>query len=238
MRGNATEWFNSRASTVSLRKDRCETAAPTHERTMNSPEQQNQSHNPYAPPIADITPTAQGDDAPHFYVVSQTKFLVLFFATMSVYSVYWFYRHWRVYRDVKNDIGIWPIPRGIFSIFFAHSLFRVIDERLKTIRAGYIWSPSALATGWVVLSILSNILSRIATRMDSIGLDLLSVALILPLAFCLLGAQKAANRACGDVDGESNNTFTAANYAWIALGLIFWLASLWGLYILHTEGAL
>ena len=58
-----------------------------------------------------------------FYVVSKIKFLVLFFATFSLYGVYWNFKNWSLYKNYHND-DIWPIMRAIFSVFFTHSLFR------------------------------------------------------------------------------------------------------------------
>ena len=34
-----------------------------------------------------------------FYVVGKIKFLVLFFSTFGLYSLYWFYRNWKLYKE-------------------------------------------------------------------------------------------------------------------------------------------
>lgn len=57
-----------------------------------------------------------------FYVVSIKKFTILFMATFGFYSIYWFYRNWKMSKAKYRD-DIWPVARGIFSIFFVHSLF-------------------------------------------------------------------------------------------------------------------
>ena len=46
-----------------------------------------------------------------------------------------------------------------------------------------------------------------------------------------LAAQKAANSAAGDPQGESNNTLTAANIVWMVVGVLLWLLVLLGLYV-------
>jgi hypothetical protein len=79
-----------------------------------------------------------------FYVVSPFKFSVLFFVTMGLYSIYWFYKNWSCYKYVHKE-SIWPVPRGIFNIFFAHSLFGKVNATLQKIGSGHKWSPSALA---------------------------------------------------------------------------------------------
>lgn len=32
-----------------------------------------------------------------FYIVSTTKFLVLYITSLGIYSLYWFYKHWQQY---------------------------------------------------------------------------------------------------------------------------------------------
>ena len=65
------------------------------------------SDQPYKPPEADLELAPQ--DRPGFYVVSKTKFVVLFLATLGVYAVFWFYRNWRMYREHTGQ-KLWPTP--------------------------------------------------------------------------------------------------------------------------------
>ena len=52
---------------------------------------------------------------------------------------------------------------------------------------------------------------------------------LLPISYCLWGIQNAANIACNEPHGESNRTFTWANWLWIVLGLLLWGLLLIGL---------
>lgn len=53
----------------------------------------------------------------------------LFFGTLGICIVYWFYCHWRAIKTF-NQSDIWLIPRSIFLVFFTHDLFREIDRTL------------------------------------------------------------------------------------------------------------
>ena len=50
-----------------------------------------------------------------------------------------------------------------------------------------------------------------------------------------LPAQKAANIASGGTDGVGNDRFTGANWAWMIVGGLIWILSLFGLYPVITQ---
>lgn len=164
---------------------------------------------------------------PAFYIVSARKFTILYLVTFGLYGFYWFYKNWANYRDARPaspaEASIWPIPRAIFSIFFIHSLFRKIkhfgqeDERVQR------WKNSAHAWLLVALMLLSSVFDRLSARgVGSPLTDAASVAMLVPMLFGLLHAQRMANRACRDPEGAGNDEFTNANWVWIILGCIVW----------------
>ncbi|SEA14841.1 DUF4234 domain-containing protein [Microbulbifer marinus] len=158
-----------------------------------------------------------------FYVVSKRKFLVLFFATFSIYSVYWFYRHWSQYKRASGE-SMMPVMRAIFSIFFTHALFRTIQSRIEESGKSHKWSPALMATIYVVAAIVGSIADRIAASSEQFSaVDLIGLATFPVTAWVLYAAQKAANIACGDPEGEENANFTAPNFLWIVLGVLFWI---------------
>lgn len=158
-----------------------------------------------------------------FYIVSTTKFTVLFLLTFGLYIIYWFYRNWKLYK-AKNELDIWPVPRAIFNIFFAHSLFNNIDIKLKNLNTNYSWNAGTVATGYVFLSILSNICDRLSAKeIGSPYTDILSILVLPLLLLVLLKAQNAINISSADPEGKSNANFTAANYTWIFLGACIWM---------------
>lgn len=188
---------------------------------------------PYAPPASSL-PEAAGTNSPspperQFYVVAPIKLLVLFVATLGGYSLYWFYRHWKQFK-AKVGSDIWPIPRGFFNIFFTHSLFRFVEERIVEKRLNYVWDPGSVATQWVIFSIGCRGCGRLANRgVGSPVTDILSFLMLLAMAWTLYRAQQAINVAEGDSAGASNRRFSAANYAWTLLGALFWLLALIGM---------
>ncbi len=187
----------------------------------------------YAPPEADIEVNDNVDGS--YYVVGPRKFLALSILTLGLYLIYWFYRHWQSIK-VRDSSDIWPIPRGLFYIFFSHSLFSDINETLKAKGIEFRWSPGITATLVVVTSVLSNVFGRLSS--ENIGspfTDVLSLVMVPLLAYLALPAQKAANAASGDPDGSGNSGFTGANWVWLILGGLIWALSLFGLYLIITQ---
>jgi hypothetical protein len=172
--------------------------------------------------------------APTFYVVSRKKLAILYLATSGLYGVYWFYKNWSNYKNSSSDRfnvdrSIWPVPRGIFSIFFTHALFREVKAYGRDNAALAEWNNESLATQLVLFTIAGNVLDRMSVR--SIGspyTDIASLLIMGPILGLLLSAQHKINLSCDDPDGDSNSRLTNANYVWIGLGLIFWLFAILG----------
>jgi hypothetical protein len=156
-----------------------------------------------------------------FYIVSLLKLVILFSCTLGLYMVYWFYRQWKQQKDVAGE-DCWPIMRGIFLIFFTHSLFEKIDKKLRLTEKKYDWSPEYTATLFVILVLASRISDKLA--LNGIGLPYSDIAglLILPIiAGLLIYVQRIINFTCDDIEGESNSQFTSLNFLWITVGIIF-----------------
>lgn len=181
----------------------------------------------YAPPsarVADI-PVLQ---AQRFYAVSSRKLLILLVATLGLYQIYWMYEHWAHVRAATGR-KLWPVMRGLFAIFFTHSLAKEIHGTLQA-NAGRDWAYATVVTVLISATALSSILGRLASK--SVGspyTDIVSLLLLIPIAWGMLGMQNAANAALGDERGESNSRLTGANWAWIAIGVALWALSLIGM---------
>jgi len=190
-------------------------------------------HNIYDTPkseLADQT-TKTDNNEPEFYSVAIRKFLILYVITLGIYSVYWFYKNWSYYKLRHND-SMWPVMRGIFSIFFAHSLFRKVDETIQSKSLEFSWSHAGLATLYVVCSVAANIADRLSMKGVGVPLtDYLGFFMIVGAGFALYKAQFAINLACDDPDGETNSAITPANIAWIVLGTLLWSLVLIGMLV-------
>jgi len=157
-----------------------------------------------------------------FYIVSQNKFLILFIGTFGLYTVYWFFKHWSKYSKSSGE-NIWPIMRGIFSIFFTHSLFALFEMKYKLKTGAAPISINYLATIYVVFAIGCQISSNFSDNGYGNPMTFYLSLLILPVScWVLYKAQSLANYAGQDVTGESNSKLTGVNYFWLALGAVFW----------------
>ena len=186
-------------------------------------------HDVYAPPRAPVGYPRLATTVTEFHVVSLRKFWCLYLATFGLYQYFWFYRHWSQFRDAHRA-SLWPAARSIFSIFFMHSLNRHVEQSLRRSRIAHAWQPGFAATAFVVLSLGSEVLGRVAARAaTTTWLDYLAVALVLPIGMAMAATQRAANAACRDSDGAANARLTVANWIWMVLGMLLWLLILVGL---------
>ena len=183
-------------------------------------------NNPYTPPTARLDESTSKSQ--EFYVVSIPKFSILFFSTLGIYGIYWFYANWKQYKQVSGE-SIWPAPRALFNIFFTHSLFTKIQDSLDKEGITFAWNPSITATIYVILAILSNILDRLS--INEVGTpytDTLSLLALPAIYYTLLIPQKAVNIGANDPGGSINSSYSAANYLWIGAGALLWLLTIVG----------
>lgn len=181
----------------------------------------------YQAPESDLV--AERNAGQPFYVVARGKFLWLYLSTLGIYGVYWFYRHWECYRRHSGQ-SLWPVPRAIFSIFFAHSLFARFNQAAVAVNPDLHWGHRTYATLYVVFVLISSL----SDRLTLLGLGLVSASLIGLAAFFVVAwvkyhAQGVANMACGDPRGDGNRRITIANIAWILLGFLMWLLTIAGI---------
>ncbi|MEO8180863.1 MAG: hypothetical protein ABI895_18680 [Deltaproteobacteria bacterium] len=170
----------------------------------------------YRPPAADEAPLPSPAPNAPFYVVSRTKFLVLFFATFGAYQLYWFFTNWQRYRD-RTRTSLYPFWRAVFSPLFTHKLFGIVAQHGKPPAPRF--PAQEMATLYVVFVVGSWVLDRWG---GSLLIDVVSTALGLCTAYPLLAAQDAANAASGDPGGSSNSRMSPLNYVFIVLGVVLW----------------
>lgn len=192
----------------------------------------------YAPPKSDLR-TVAADSTDAFYVVSLTKMMVLFIATMGGYQLYWHYKNWRLVeqRSLSEggpDSDVWPVPRAVFSIFFIHSLFGKVKDYALAQERPADFNHTLTATLIVLMSLFG--LTGMFVKEPKLLLLLSAASLILltPIALLYRKAQRFINETCGDPMGSSNAQFTAANYIWIVVGVLVWLMQLGGLFVLAS----
>jgi GYF domain 2 len=167
------------------------------------------------PPAAAAVHAAPPAPAPWF-VVGPAKLVVMSVATLGLYQVFWFYRHWQQARDHQHK-DVWPVPRAIFAVIFAYPLFRDITGMAAA--RGHTPVPDA------ILSTTAFVGLTFAQILPS-GLWLIAFGSV----FALLPIQRAANAiALEAAPGTDPNTrFTRLNWVGIVVGGLVLLLALIG----------
>ena len=176
--------------------------------------------NLYQPPKAELL-DEQSRARSAFFVTSQKKLYLLYFTTFSLYSFYWFYKQWDSQRSAMLPKKIWPAARSIFQIFFTHSLCSLISEHKQRVGQA-AWSYSGTAWAYVLLTVITNRLSRIDGPGGGLELLMLFATIMVP-AVPLALIQQQANQACNDDDGQSNAAISGLNLLCMAPGALLWL---------------
>jgi hypothetical protein len=167
--------------------------------------------NPFAPPENDEPRpdriTAQGVP---FFLVSRTKLAVMWLSTLGLYQIYWFYRHWKLTK-LRTRSDIWPLPRAIFALFFAHSLLRNVRLAAAESDVEPSFKVQASAWGFIALSLLSRL-------PDPYWLvTMLAFVPMLPVQHTINETQRRIAPTA-----DTNSGFSLGNWVAIAIGLVFW----------------
>ena len=170
---------------------------------------------------AETAPTELPDESsslPRFHAVGVPKLVFLSLATLGLYQIYWFYKHWsRVHSWTSNPVL--PLGKALFAPAFAFRLFRYIRDELDARAVPFYFDPTGAFLLFVVLS------SLVALRDPYWLFTLASVA---PLAW----AQASVRRLHLDIDPSFEGDTRLSVRAVIAVAF-FWSAVL-GLEFLTT----
>ncbi len=179
--------------------------------------------NPYAASGQNVIITASTAGEP-FYVVAKWKLLLMYFGTLGLYLIYWNYKHWKCYK-VSTGFSCIPVLRAIFPIFFYHSLFGRMKDKLNDSGIETAWAPGLKAMMLVVFSIYGTVNGNLEQNIMTVALRL---GVLIADGLIISSVQGMANLACGDHRGQSNNRITFANISWLCLGAILWFFHLIG----------
>ncbi|BDD04540.1 hypothetical protein [Aureibacter tunicatorum] len=110
-----------------------------------------------------------------FLYISETRFLLMNIVTFGVFERYWIYKNWKCLKQ-NDGLDIMPFWRGIFGIFFIHTLLDEIAFRRELYEVQKSkFNPRTLATLWVVVQIGLNILGKIENDLLTIFLLFITV---------------------------------------------------------------
>jgi hypothetical protein len=162
---------------------------------------------------------------PLFLYIPVSRLILLSIASFSLYEAYWIYKNWRYIKD-RDSLNIRPFWRGVFGVFFCHSLLNHIydDKDARSVERPN-FSANGLATGWVILAIFSNILSRQPGAISSL------IAVFIPSFLCLVPVQNYINSV--EAKRNANQKFygwSSGHIVCLVLGGLVWLLLLFELF--------
>jgi len=190
--------------------------------------------NIYSTPKAELTDSHTAGSEIEFFPSSQTKLAILYFATFGMYPIYWFYKNWKL-RQKEYGENVIPFLRALFFVFFTHSLFKKIEEA-SIIKGIAAWGATTLATIFVLLTVISNILEKINQNSEEIGaIDYTGMIILVVLVWPLYVVQGMVNKVNNDPKGELNSSYSIYNYIFIVIGVLVWLLVMAGLFGLEPE---
>jgi hypothetical protein len=133
-----------------------------------------------------------------FLYISESRFIVMSILTLGIFEIYWNYKNWS-YIKKRDNLDIQPVWRAIFGIFYIHSLLSFIeqDNEMNKIKKSD-FSASSLATGWVIMILIGNVLGRF----DDISINTLGILISVSSLLCLLPVQKHINRVNNLINSE------------------------------------
>ena len=135
---------------------------------------------PVSPRSAYNTPSASAESAMFLYIPIE-RLVAMSIVSIGLYDLYWIYRNWRYLKE-RDGLKILPFLRGTFGYFFIYSLLKTIKTDPPTNRIIQArFSPGSLATGWIILTLIGNVLGSSPDGVVSIIATSISA-----LSFCFL----------------------------------------------------
>ncbi len=160
--------------------------------------------------------TALSYPKPLFLYISVTRLILMSVASIGFYEAYWIYKNWK-YINEREGRGLWPFWRGIFGVFFCHSLLKKIKEDQD---ARALIEPSfsvQLATGWLILVILANLIG------GAPGIAAGIIAFVMPSYLFLVPVQNYINSVTEKRSpGTSYYGWSTGHMVCLVIGLMTW----------------
>ncbi|MBS2213592.1 hypothetical protein KEM09_19445 [Carboxylicivirga mesophila] len=162
-----------------------------------------------------------------YLYIPPSRFLLMSIITVGLYETYWMYKNWSYLRQ-RDNLDIMPVWRAIFGVFFIHSLLSKMEddrELSQVTKAGF--SAASLATGWLIVILLGNILGRF----DEYEINVLGFIIAFPSFLFFLPVQKHINRANSKLTpGLQYNSWSVGHTVCLMLGLPLFILVLMGLF--------
>lgn len=170
-------------------------------------------------PVSDVN-RLLGLGPSELYVVSVTKFVVLYLLTGGGYIVYWSYRNWATYKE-RVGADILPLVRAVLWPFFILDLFDKIQNGLELAGWQCRWHPEPRALLIMLMVMISTLFAMFFDSPDDAGVVFIANALLITVSvFLFVGAQRAINLLAADSLGCSNCSFSVSNVVWALIGVV------------------
>lgn len=185
---------------------------------------------PQASPPPIPQPAASASPVPHsssgtvevaFLHIPVSRLIVMSILSCGLYEIYWIYKNWRYLKE-REGLSIRPFWRGWFGVFYCHSLLKTIhqDDELTQVEQPN-FSPGGLATGWVVLVIVANIVGRAPGALASI------ISFLIPSFLCFVPVQDYINSVNLKKNPNApNSKWSAGHTVCLIFGIIIWVLTL------------
>jgi len=159
--------------------------------------------------------------SPMFLYIPVSRLIVMSLISFGLYALYWMYRNWD-FLHRRDRLRIQPFWRAIFGIFFINSLLRTIkNDKVASHLVRCSYSSGGLAAGWIIFTLIGNVL----TRSLAPGTSLLGILLSLSAFLFLVPVQRYINYVNKSLPVRPNYSgWTIGQIAilLIALGALFW----------------
>ncbi len=154
---------------------------------------------------------------PQFLRIPIARLVVLSILSCGIYEAYWIYEHWAYFKR-RDRLKISPFWRGAFCVFFCHSLLKRIhtDAELRSVQVPS-FSPGRLATGWIVVMIVANLIGRAP------GATTTLISLLVPSCLFFVPVQLYINSASHQRDpAQPYHSWSFGHFVCLVLGLAIW----------------
>lgn len=165
-----------------------------------------------------------------YFAISPKRLALFSILTLGIYEIFWFYKNWEAIKKAEN-LKISPLGRAIFAVFYCNSLFKKVLESAKSHNYKNSYSPSWLATAYILLLVVGNGSSRVESA--DVGLNLVWLVIAISSFIPLLAVQKAINFNNEKIKGSSDlkSWFSGGEVVLVIIGCAWFLLVLWGSFI-------
>lgn len=159
------------------------------------------------------------------YLIGSNKTILLCLATFGLYQMWWVYKAWRFF-DQKENLGILPAVRTVFSIIFLPLLFRKVLCYAERQGYSHHYYPVLLFFGFIVCSLFSYL------PLPFLLVSLLNVMFLIPV----FKAFDFARQHTVGLDVIEQNSFNTRQMILLILGAMIWILMLLGVILMLLMG--